>query len=82
MREVAATSAHLALLGETRGKYQEVAGKFNANASIHEKVSCKGVRYRCRRIQDQLYKRTSCDGRISGIGGDDEGLEEVLIDTQ
>eukprot|EP00171_Calliarthron_tuberculosum_P009483 IDg9483t1 len=37
VREVSAASAHLAAFGETRGKFQEAAGKVNANAVMHEK---------------------------------------------
>ena len=44
MQEVAAAGAHLAACGETRGKFQEAAGKVKENAAVHEKVAWKTVR--------------------------------------
>ena len=79
VRDVAATSAHLAAFGETRGIFQEAAGKVNANATMHEKVSWKSVCDRYKRIQDQFDRRGSCERRMSGMRGAVGELNELWM---
>ena len=82
VREVVAAGTDLAAFGETRGKFQEAAGKENENAAVLEKVSWKTVRDRYKRIQDQFDKRDSCERRMSGTGSKFGELDELVMDMR
>ena len=60
VREVAAASAHLAAVVETRAKSEQTAAGVNGNEIMKEKVTWKSVRDRYKRIQEKFDKRYNC----------------------
>ena len=82
VREVAASSAHLAAFGETRATFGQAAAKVNENEAMKEKVTWKSVRDRYKKIQEKFDKRDNCERRISGSGGEVGEMDELLMEMK
>lgn len=79
LHEVAAANANLAAFGESRQRFAKAAEKMNANAKVQQKVTCNIVRNRYKRMQEQFDREDSFHQRLSGVGAEIGGLDELLL---
>lgn len=79
IRDVAAARAHLALNGATKERFDIAAKRSNATTKLSCTVTWKAVQDKYKRVQQGFDERDAVDQRMSGIGGEVDEMDELLM---